>query len=72
MQVNLTYFKRTGKYYTDGSFDIREDASLSEIWDLVRLMKISGELPGLVKGATEFIISIDVPDHPHNHPHLIL
>lgn len=72
-KVNLTYFKRTGKYYSDGFYTSDLD-SLNDIWMEVNKLVDSGSLPGLVKekGRSEFIVSIDVPDHPNNHPRLII
>ena len=70
--VKLEYFKRSGKWYESGKY-ISEKEALYGIWDEVRAMRSSGNLPGLVKGAgSEFIISVDVPGHPHEHPHLIV
>ena len=71
MKVILIYFKKTGKYYSEGEY-YTKNKSLFEIWQEVREMKNNKKLPGLVEGANEFIISVDVPDHVNNHPHLIL
>jgi hypothetical protein len=71
MKVNLTYFKDTGKYYCEGLYHTNLDP-LFEIWDEVREMKKVGALPGLVKGSTEFYVLVEVPEHEHNHPRLIL
>lgn len=71
MKVELTYFKRNGKYYTHGNYET-EEIGLLEIWDEIKAMKADGKQPGLVDGATEFIVLVDVPDHPYRHPHLIL
>lgn len=70
-KVLLTYFRASGKYYTEGEYETKK-TGLYEIWDEVENLKLLGTLPGLVEGANEFHISIDVPDHPHRHPHLIL
>ena len=37
MKVNLTYFKHTGKFYADGSYD-SQWTDLLDIWDEVRDM----------------------------------
>jgi hypothetical protein len=71
VRVKLTYFKGTGKYY-DASYYDSDLEQLFEIWDEVREMSGGGCLPGLVLGATEFHVLIEVPEHPHNHPRLIL
>lgn len=70
MRVDLTYFKDTGKYYSSGSYttDLRK---LFEIFREVRAMVNKGRLPGLCDGA-KFNTLIDVPEHEHNHPQLIM
>jgi hypothetical protein len=72
MKVKLIYFKSdTGKYYAEGSYDTKVD-DLYDIWDEVEQMAKIRKLPGLSEGSYGWIISVDVPDHPHNHPKLIL
>ena len=72
MQVELTYFKATGKYYSEGSFEV-DDMDLHLIWDRVVDMREAGELPGLCRGGgKDFIIQVDVPGHRHEHPRLIM
>lgn len=70
-EVKLNYFKSTGKFYSCGSYKSNYEL-LYQIWDEVESMKRQGVLPGLHPGHHHMIISIDVPEHPHNHPHLIL
>jgi len=73
MQVNLTYFKRSGKYYSTGCYHDVENKGLSDIWQEVKNRRDAGLLPGLSSGDhSEFIVLIDVPDHPHNHPRLLV
>ena len=81
MKVRLTYFRHSGKYYTEGEYEHVPYVDvigpvytpMFQIWEEVRGMLIRGVRPGLVKGnPTEFIVSVDVPDHPHNHPCLIM
>lgn len=71
MKVLLDYFKPNGKWYSDGEYET-DRTDLWIIWNEVEEMQILGELPDLVEGAREFIISVDVPEHPHRHPHLII
>lgn len=71
MLVKLVYFRARGKYYSDGEYETDKDY-LFEIWQEVAEMRQNGKLPGLVDGAREFIISVDVPEHEHRHPHLIM
>lgn len=71
MKVNLVYFKQSGKYYSEGSYETNRK-ELYEIWYDVSLLMQDKELPGLTQGHSNFIVSVDVPEHPNNHPHLIL
>jgi len=71
MKVNLVYFKQNGKYYTEGSYESLKQR-LYEIHDEVRTLLRIKLLPGLMNGHSNFIVSVDVPAHPHNHPHLII
>lgn len=71
MRVKLTYFKEHGKYYTEAEYST-ERAYLFEIWAEVELMSRTRGLPGLVKDHSPFIVLVDVPEHPHNHPHLVM
>jgi NTP pyrophosphatase (non-canonical NTP hydrolase) len=69
-RVILTYFKKSGKYYSTGEYQ-SEKKELFEIWQEVRDM--AGCHPGLVNlWNKEGPISVDVPDHPNNHPHLVI
>lgn len=73
LTCSLTYFKKNGKYYSDGSFVVAETTQLYEIWELVRAMRKAGALPGLVEGAgPEYTVLVNVPGHRHEHPHLIV
>lgn len=82
MLVKLTYFKPTGKYYAIGEYETQLPAYLigaldvrapylHEIWAEVAEMIEARRCPGLVEGHSHFLVSVDVPDHSHNHPHLI-
>ena len=70
MKVNLTYFKDGGKYYSSGSYTT-DEVLLYRIFREVRAKVEAGKLPGLCDGA-KFITLIDVPEHEHNHPRLIM
>ena len=69
--VNLTYFKKSGKYYSGGRYKTGLD-ELHLIFQEVRNFQELGLLPDLVTGATEFHVLVDVPLHPHNHPYLCI
>ena len=71
MEVKLTYFKPNGKFYATGSFEVSEGKLIHEIFDLVAEKAVAQKLPGFNEGHGEFIVLVDVPQHPHNHPALI-
>lgn len=60
MRVELTYFRLTGKYYTTAEAEV-EHKPLYDIWDEIRRDYPSG-----------MIVLVEVPEHEHNHPHLIM
>lgn len=69
-KVSLTYFKSTGKYYTEGEYETTEEW-MFKILDEVKQMKADNKLPGI--NGSDFIIHIDVEDdHPNGYPCLIL
>ena len=65
--VKLTYFKSNGKYYSEGEY-MEDYILLYEIWENVEKMEKHPGLSGRWKG----MILIDVPEHVHNHPHVLL
>lgn len=71
MLVKLDYFKPSGKWYADGSYRTRRE-DLGDIWREVEDLQRAGKLPGLCAGSSGWIISVQVPDHPHDHPHLVM
>ena len=56
-KVKLTYFKESGKYYSEGEFETEhpEYHDWLIIADIKRMVK-AGKLPGLIQGCTEFHI----------------
>lgn len=66
LEVKLTYFRKSGKYYSSGSY-MEDYLPLFEIWDAVKKMK---KHPGLNCRWKESIL-IEVPSHFHEHPHII-
>jgi hypothetical protein len=71
MKVKLTYFTPRGKYYTDGEYET-EKTNLWEIVEEVNVLARERKLPGLIEGHSQFIVHVDVPEHPNNHPNLVL
>lgn len=69
LKVVLTYFKPNGKYYSEGNY-ITKLKELHDIRDEVRNKRKEGKLPEIQ--GTHWIVSVDVPDHRYNHPHLIV
>lgn len=69
-KVELIYFRKNGKYYTEGEYESSREY-LYEIWEDVQKMHRDKCLPGLRPEHSPFIVLVNVPDHPHDHPHLI-
>lgn len=70
MKVKLTYFKDSGKYYSEGEYNSNEK-ELYEIHDEVRVMIKDKCLPGLMENHSSFIVLVNVPGHEHEHPILL-
>jgi len=70
MIVQLQYYKKSGKWYSSAEFEWEgpDDVILYNLWDAVRHMNPH---PGLAC-KWDGIISVRVPDHPDDHPHLIV
>ena len=73
MKVKLIYFKASGKYYSEGEYETQHK-HMWKIFAEVRQMHRDGKLPGLTAGGEFgwYHALIEVPDHEHNHPQLIL
>lgn len=72
LTVKLTYFKRGGKFYSEGTFEVDSTTPLWGIWNMVKKMHKDGELPGLISGARFPFIYVNVPGHEHEHPWLFV
>ena len=73
MVIKLTYFKDTGKYYTEGSFS-EHFCSFESIVQRVDDMHRTGRLPDLMEGAGKgFFVLIESPNNGVSHgvPHLL-
>ena len=72
VKVELTYFSPTsGKYYASGEYETNR-LHMHEVFDEVAELVRHRQLPGLVQGHGNWIVSISVPRHPNNHPHLVI
>lgn len=67
-RVKLTYFKASGKYYSQGEY-VTQRQHLFEVWEEVREMQAH---PGLIGRWGDGPIAVDVPGHPQEHPHLVM
>lgn len=73
MLVKLLYFKQTGKYYSEGSYESKLTTSDSwyNVIKEIEEMFLRGERPGLCNGRQEFDTFVGVVDHPDYYPVLI-
>jgi hypothetical protein len=72
MKAELIYFKESGKYYSHAEMEIQGDKSLYEIWEIVRNLLRERRLPGLCNDHSNYLVLVNVPGHPQEHPHLIV
>lgn len=57
--VKLTYFKKSGKYYSEGEYESEVPEYHDwQIYEEVRKFQTDGKLPGLVDGCVEFDILV--------------
>ena len=70
-KVKLTYFKQSGKYYSEGEYETNK-RYMYEILDEVKDLLRDKQLPGLMVGHSDFITLIEVPDHPNNYFQLVV
>ena len=68
-KIKLIYFKKTGKYYTEGIY-YSNGAYMFDIEREVKQMRDNKKLPGI--GGSDWIIYIDAGEHPNAYPFLIL
>jgi hypothetical protein len=67
-KVSLTYFKHSGKYYTEGAFTVATGTGYYDILEKVRKMLLDGKLPGLRDGSRFPFVLVQAEDHA---PHLV-
>jgi hypothetical protein len=68
MTVILQYFKPSGKWYETAAYETKQ-TDLYKIWEEVEAMEIH---PGLRNRWSTGFVSVDVPEHKHRHPHLVV
>jgi hypothetical protein len=68
--VKLTYFKASGKYYSEGTYKTNK-LIIYEIFDEAKDMLSKGIRPGLVDGHNEFYVIVEIQNHPLAYPCLI-
>lgn len=71
IEVTLTYFKPCGTFYCSATVKVRFQA-LYLIWEEIVNLQADGKWPGLTEGPHDYITLVEVGEHPHNHPHLII
>ena len=72
IKIKLQYFKQTGKFYSDGEFEVPDDTHMYQVFNRVRFLQEHGMLPGLiVNGGREFRIYVDGDLHPLGYPAII-
>lgn len=69
MKIKLTYFERSGEYYTEAEYETKLTL-MYEIFDEVKELQIT-KAPGLIGTAREFYIHVD-PEGDKGYPGLIL
>lgn len=70
-EVHLTYFRKSGKYYSEGKYTSYKQ-HLFEIWEEVGNLRRDGKLPHITEGSREWNILVEVPRHPHAHPTILM
>jgi hypothetical protein len=62
--VKLVYFKESGKYYSEGAFSVADTELFHETVDRARGLLNTGKLPGLVPGACEYHVLLQMEGAP--------
>ena len=71
LNVMLTYFKPSGKFYGEGEMTMPGSMPLHELWSIIDGKISAQQLPGLKEGHSEYMVYVDVPGHPHRCPHIL-
>lgn len=65
IEVKISYFKESGKFYTNSSIGYPDDKGFYDIVENIRMFARRGTLPGLVEGCKEFDILVQIGELPH-------
>jgi len=69
--IKLTYFKPSGKYYSEGEYKT-DNAHVFQVIDEVKRMHTAGNLPGLGQGCGQgFFVHVNADEHPLGYPALL-
>lgn len=60
--IILSYFKKSGKYYSEGTLEVPNIDRPWEIYERVRSLLKARSLPGLIKGHSNFTVHVHIPD----------
>lgn len=72
MIIKLTYFKPSGKYYTDGELVLADDADMLTLMKTVRRCVELSCLPGLASGGHGYYhVVCMAEEHPQGFPFMI-
>lgn len=71
LTVELSYFKLSGKWYTDAEYQTG-DKPLREIWEEIINKLRANDPPGLFNWHNDFMVLVNVPQHEHAHPIIIM
>ncbi|KLN95699.1 hypothetical protein [Moellerella wisconsensis] len=69
--LKLTYFKASGKYYSEGELKVDKNLDWGVCLELVDFHFRGACLPGLNKGSSGFIVHVTSEDHPKAFPAII-
>ena len=75
MNVKLTFFKDTGKYYSGATYesDLPASEPIYRFWEEVERMRVNRDSrTGLSSGGADFFCVIEIPDHSMSHPRMLL
>ena len=51
-KIQLKYFKASGKFYSDGHFQVVDTAPMYTVFDTVKTMQLNKMLPGFHKSSS--------------------